>query len=54
MNKAEAIEIIDDYEDDFEAISSIIDDPDLTPSQKVNQISEIIDSGEEGENLEEE
>lgn len=54
MNKAEALETIDDYEDDFEEISSIIADPDLTPSQKVSQISDIIDSGEEDDEGEEE
>lgn len=50
MNKAEALEIIDDYETDFEAIESVIDDDSLTPSEKVSQIEDLISEDDEPEN----
>jgi hypothetical protein len=47
LNRADLQEEIDDCEADFEEISDIINDPDLTPSQKVLEIEDIILEGEE-------
>ena len=49
MNKKEALEALTEYEDDFESISSVLDDDSLTPSQKVSAIEEIVREDEEAE-----
>jgi hypothetical protein len=48
-SKAELLEQVDSYEADFEEIESIIADDSLGPSEKVQQIENII-SEDEGEN----
>lgn len=54
MNKAEAIELINDYESDFEEISSILDDGELTKTQKLAEIESIISGSEDDETEEQE
>jgi hypothetical protein len=49
MNKKEALEALTEYEDDFESISSVLDDDSLTPSQKISAIGEIIQDEEDEE-----
>lgn len=49
MNKKEALEALDGYEDDFEAIGTILEDSSLTPSEKVSAIEEVVQEDEEDE-----
>jgi hypothetical protein len=47
MDKKTCLEVIAGYDEDWESISSIIDDDSLTPSEKVSEISEIVQDEED-------
>jgi len=43
------MELLDEYEDDFQTISSIINNPSLKPVKKLQEIASIVEEGDEEE-----